>query len=62
MRSGIRFGVMTGVGLLAVVLAVVFASRVGSDPRLAPSPLIGRSAPDVAVDIVESDSALALLS
>lgn len=31
------------------VLAVAFATRFGSDPALAPSPLIGRTAPDLSL-------------
>lgn len=36
-----------GVVAASVVLAVVFASRFGSDPALSESPLIGQPAPDV---------------
>ncbi len=60
MKSRLRLLVISGVALVAVVLAVVFASRFGADPRLTPSPLIGHPAPDVEVELVQSDSALAL--
>ncbi|MFP5333206.1 MAG: redoxin domain-containing protein [Acidimicrobiia bacterium] len=42
----VRRGAWTVVGL-SVVLAVVFASRFGSDPNLVSSPLIGRPAPEL---------------
>ncbi len=60
MKSRLRLLVISGVALVAVVLAVVFASRFGADPRLTPSPLIGHTAPDVEVELVQSDSVLAL--
>lgn len=40
--------------------AVVFASRFGTDPTLAPSPLIGKPAPEGAIDLVESNETLSL--
>ncbi len=55
-----RIVVITAVGLITVVLAVVFATRFGADPRLSPSPLIGRPAPDVTLDLVESGEMLPL--
>ena len=60
MKSRLRLLVIGGVALVAVVLAVAFTSRFGSDPRLTPSPLIGHTAPDVEVELVGSDSMLAL--
>ncbi|MEE9298435.1 MAG: TlpA disulfide reductase family protein [Acidimicrobiia bacterium] len=60
MKSRLRLLVISGVALVAVVLAVVFASRFGADPRLTPSPLIGHPAPDVEVKLVQSDAVLAL--
>lgn len=48
-----------GAGMVAV-LAVVFASRFGSDPTLAPSPLIGTKAPDVAVDAIDGSGPVSL--
>jgi len=41
---GIRFAALTVVGL-AALLGVVFAGRLDTNPRLVPSPLIGRQAP-----------------
>ncbi len=52
--------VISGVSLVAVVLAVVFSTRFGADPRLSPSPLIGNPVPDVTLDLVESDDSLRL--
>ena len=60
MSARTRILVITGVSLITVVLAVVFATRFGSDPRLSPSPLIGRPVPDATLDLVESDDLLYL--
>lgn len=46
----------TVAGLAVAVLAVVFASRFGVDPRLGPSPLVGKPAPGISV-IAVGDSA-----
>jgi len=58
--SRARLLVISGVSLVAVVLAVVFSTRFGADPRLSPSPLIGKPVPDVTLDLVESDDSLRL--
>jgi cytochrome c biogenesis protein CcmG/thiol:disulfide interchange protein DsbE len=50
----------TVAGLAIVVVAVVFASRFGVDPRLSPSPLVGRPAPAIAVTSIEDDSTVGL--
>jgi cytochrome c biogenesis protein CcmG/thiol:disulfide interchange protein DsbE len=55
-----RFILIATVGITTVVLAVVFASRFGADPRLSPSPLIGAAAPDVSLELVDSDETLRL--
>lgn len=55
-----RLLVISAVSLIAVVLAVVFSTRFGADPRLSPSPLIGNPVPDVTLDLVESDDSLRL--
>jgi cytochrome c biogenesis protein CcmG, thiol:disulfide interchange protein DsbE len=47
-------------GVSAVALTVVFASRFGVDPQLAGSPLIGKQVPDVVVSMVPDDRPLAL--
>ncbi len=60
MTSRARLFVISGVSLVAVVLAVVFSTRFGADPRLSPSPLIGNPVPDVTLDLVESDDSLRL--
>lgn len=44
--SGMKIAAWAVVAL-SVVLAVVFASRFGSDPALSESPLLGRPAPEV---------------
>jgi cytochrome c biogenesis protein CcmG/thiol:disulfide interchange protein DsbE len=59
-RPGIRIALITVISLLTVVLAVVFATRFGQDPRLSPSPLIGAQAPNPTLDVVESDAVLNL--
>ena len=60
MSSRMRIALISTVAIITVVLAVVFASRFGQDPRLSPSPLIGRPAPDNVLDVVESDATLSL--
>ena len=54
-RSSRPFWIVGGVGLLAVVLGVVFASRFGVDPQLTPSPLIGEPVPDLTLPYLEFD-------
>lgn len=61
MSSRARLLVISAVSLIAVVLAVVFSTRFGADPRLSPSPLIGNPVPDVTLDLVESDDSLRLV-
>jgi cytochrome c biogenesis protein CcmG/thiol:disulfide interchange protein DsbE len=60
MSSRTRIALITIIGLVTVVLAVVFATRFGADPRLSPSPLIGHPAPDVSISLVEGDDTLAI--
>ena len=60
MSNRARLLVISAVSLIAVVLAVVFSTRFGADPRLSPSPLIGNPVPDVTLDLVESDDSLRL--
>lgn len=50
------FGIAGG----AVVLAVVLASRFGTDPGLVESPLIGRSAPEFDLPTLAEDGSVAL--
>jgi cytochrome c biogenesis protein CcmG/thiol:disulfide interchange protein DsbE len=37
----------------SVAMALIFAGRFGSDPGLAPSPLLGRQAPAVKIDLLD---------
>jgi len=60
MRRSTRLVLVATVGIVTAVLAVVFATRFGADPRLSASPLIGQPAPDVVLDLVESDEILTL--
>lgn len=60
MSTGARIAIVTLAGLITVVLVVVFASRFGADPTLSPSPLIGTAAPEIELDLVESDDTLSL--
>ena len=60
MSRRMRSLLIVSVSLVTMVLAVVFATRFGADPRLSPSPLIGKPAPDVLLDVIESDETLAL--
>lgn len=43
-----------------VVMAVVFASRFGIDPRLSPSPLVGKPAPEVTITSIDDGAPLHL--
>ncbi|OFW63375.1 MAG: hypothetical protein A2135_01780 [Actinobacteria bacterium RBG_16_67_15] len=47
---GVAFG---AAGITVAILAVVFASRFGSDPTLSPSPLIDSLVPDVTVEAID---------
>jgi cytochrome c biogenesis protein CcmG/thiol:disulfide interchange protein DsbE len=49
-----------GVALGTVVLAVVLASRFGTDPGLVPSPLIGRPAPGFDLDTLDGSDTVSL--
>ena len=60
MSRATRLALIGIVGVLTAVLAVVFATRFGADPRLSASPLIGQPAPDVVLDLIESDEVLTL--
>jgi len=55
-----RWSLIGGAALVVAIVAVVFASRFGSDPTLAPSPLIGLPVPDVTVTPVDGSDAFAL--
>jgi len=49
------------IGLVVIIgAAVVFASRFGTDPTLAPSPLIGKTAPEVSMTLIEGGGPLTL--
>ncbi len=60
MSPRLRVVLISVVALVAVVLAVVFASRFGADPRLAPSPLIGRPAPEIDVPLIDVEARITL--
>lgn len=61
MSSRARVLLISVIGILTVVLAVVFAARFGQDPRLSPSPLIGTPVPDTTtLDLVESEATMTL--
>lgn len=49
-----------GVALVAVVFAVVLASRFGTDPGLVPSPLIGEPAPEFSLPSLDGSSTVTL--
>lgn len=53
----ITFAVLTAA---FVGLAVVFVTRFGTDPSLSPSPLIGKPAPEVTVEVIEGGGPLTL--
>jgi cytochrome c biogenesis protein CcmG, thiol:disulfide interchange protein DsbE len=58
-----RWGVPAAIALIAVVtvvLTVAFASRFGTDPQLAASPLIGKPVPDVTVQLIPDGPSLNL--
>ena len=56
---GLRIVALVVVGL-AALLAVVFAGRLDADPRLSPSPLIGKPAPDFELPLLEGEGAVRL--
>ncbi len=58
-HGGIKIAAWAVVGLTAV-LAVVLASRFGTDPALAPSPLIGQPAPSVTLTRLVGDGEVSL--
>lgn len=60
MKTRTRVIIVSVAGLVTVVLAVAFGARFGSDPRLSPSPLIGKPAPAITLSLVDSDSSLSL--
>jgi len=60
-RSGtLMFWFVIAAAAAVVVLGVVFAGRFGSDPTLAPSPLIGTQVPDITIPYLEFDERLDL--
>jgi cytochrome c biogenesis protein CcmG, thiol:disulfide interchange protein DsbE len=52
--------VAMAVGLVFLVLAVVFASRFGSDPGVSSSPLVGRQAPSGAIALQDGSGDISL--
>lgn len=60
-RSPMRLAAWAVVGV-TVMLAVVFASRFGADPRLSDSPLMGRPVPDVTLPRLTGDGQVSLRS
>lgn len=60
MRRAAVWMAWTAGGIAVAVIAVVFASRFGSDPTLAPSPLIGKPAPAIAVTAIEGGGPITL--
>lgn len=52
--------VAVGVGVIVIVFGAVFASRLGRDPDLVASPMIGMPAPDVTMPVLEFDAELSL--
>ncbi len=55
-----RWATIAAAAAIVAVVAVVFASRFGSDPTLAPSPLMGLPVPDVTVTPVDGSDPFAL--
>lgn len=49
-----------GAVVAVAVIAVVFASRFGTDPRLGPSPLVGQPAPEIAVTSIDDGARITL--
>lgn len=56
---GLRVAAFTVVGL-AALLGVVFAGRLDTDPRLSPSPLIGKPAPGFELPLLEGEGTVRL--
>ncbi|HLA66628.1 MAG TPA: TlpA disulfide reductase family protein [Acidimicrobiia bacterium] len=55
-----RWVIFSGAGLVVAVLAVVFASRFGSDPTLSPSPLIDTKVPNAVITPIDGSAAFSL--
>ena len=49
-QSLLPFGIVIGVGVVAIVLGIIFTNRFGSDPTLVASPLIGQPAGEIALE------------
>jgi cytochrome c biogenesis protein CcmG, thiol:disulfide interchange protein DsbE len=49
-----------GIAVLSVVLAVVLASRFGTDPSLVPSPLIGKPVPEFTLPLLDGSGEVSL--
>ncbi len=52
--------VVIGAGLVFVVLAIIFASRFGSDPTISESPLIGQLAPTDPIALMDEPGAISI--
>ncbi len=49
-----------GIATVSIILAVVLASRFGTDPSLVPSPLIGREAPEFTLPVLDGSGEVSL--
>lgn len=57
----LKLWISTGVAAVAfIVLAIVFNSRFGVDPRVVESPLIGMPAPNVELEYIDQEGTLAI--
>jgi len=59
-RGSVVLWLILAAGLAVIVLGVIFAGRLGSDPTLTPSPLIGEPMPDLVVPYLEFNEDLHL--
>jgi len=59
-RRSVGTWVAVGLVIIVIVFGAVFASRFGRDPDLVASPLIGQSAPDLSLPLLETTGDVAL--
>jgi len=59
-RSSRMVWVVIGVGILFFALALAFASRLGADPRISSSPLVGKAAPTAEIKLMDGPGSVSI--